>query len=135
MNRTKAREYAFILIFEYRFQPDEIESLLASFAEEYAPGTQLEYVEEVVRGTIRELAEVDRLINGAVTDRTQNRVSCVCTAVLRLAVYEILKRDDIPAMVSLNEAVSLAKKYDGDESAPFVNAVLDRIIKTRAAAK
>lgn len=135
MNRTKAREYAFILLFEYRFQPDEIEALIESFAEEYEPGDQLEYVRDVVIGAIGDLENTDKEIDCAAAGRTFDRMSNVCVAVLRLAVYEILHRDDIPDMVSLNEAVALAKRYDGEEAAPFVNAVLDRIIKSRAAEK
>ncbi len=133
MNRTKAREYAFILLFEYRFQPDEIGSLIDSFAEEYEPGEQLEYVRDVVLGAIDDLENTDAAIDDAAAGRTFDRMSNVCIAVLRLAVYEILHRDDIPNMVSLNEAVALAKRYDGEEAAPFVNAVLDSIIKNRAA--
>ena len=132
MNRTKAREYAFILLFEYRFQPEEIGTILERFDEEYNPDTQKEYIEDVVLGAARDIAEIDAAINGA-SDRTIQRMSYVCAAVLRLAVYEITRRNDIPGMVSLNEAVSLAKKYDGEEAAPFVNAVLDKIIKAQAA--
>lgn len=132
MNRTKAREYAFILLFEYRFQPDEIGAILERFDEEYNLDTQKEYIEDVVLGAARDIEEIDAAINSA-SDRTIQRMSYVCAAVLRLAVYEITRRDDIPGMVSLNEAVSLAKKYDGEEAAPFVNAVLDKIIKAQAA--
>ena len=132
MNRTKAREYAFILLFEYRFQPEEIGAILELFDEEYNPDTQKEYIEDVVLGAARDIEETDAAINSA-SDRTIQRMSYVCAAVLRLAVYEITRRDDIPGMVSLNEAVSLAKKYDGEEAAPFVNAVLDKIIKVQAA--
>ena len=132
MNRTKAREYAFILLFEYRFQPEEIGAILERFDEEYNPDTQKEYIEDVVLGAARDIEEIDAVINSA-SDRTIQRMSYVCAAVLRLAVYEITRRDDIPGMVSLNEAVSLAKKYDGEEAAPFVNAVLDKIIKVQAA--
>ena len=132
MNRTKAREYAFILLFEYRFQPEEIGTILERFDEEYNPDTQKEYIEDVVLGAARDIEEIDAAINSA-SDRTIQRMSYVCAAVLRLAVYEITRRDDIPGMVSLNEAVSLAKKYDGEEAAPFVNAVLDKIIKAQAA--
>ena len=132
MNRTKAREYAFILLFEYRFQPEEIGTILERFDEEYNPDTQKEYIEDVVLGAARDIEEIDAAINSA-SDRTIQRMSYVCAAGLRLAVYEITRRDDIPGMVSLNEAVSLAKKYDGEEAAPFVNAVLDKIIKAQAA--
>ena len=62
MNRKKAREYAFILLFEYKFQPDEIERILSDFVAEYAPGDQQEYIEKVVLGTIENLSEIDEKI-------------------------------------------------------------------------
>ena len=45
MNRTKAREYAFVLLFEYKFQPEEIETIIQDFIEEHKPGAQQEYIE------------------------------------------------------------------------------------------
>lgn len=124
MNRTKAREYAFILLFEYRFQPDEIESILSGFIEEYKPGSQTEYIEKVVRGVVSNVKEIDEKIENAAKGWSAERISCVCSAVLRLAVFEMMQCGDIPEAVSVNEAVALAKKYDGEEAAPFVNGVL-----------
>ncbi len=127
MNRTKAREFAFILLFEYKFQPDEIVTILQDFIEEYKPGEQQEYIQRTVRGAVANLEEIDKKIEGVSNDWKLERMSCVSLAVLRLAVYEIMFCDDIPPVVSVNEAVSLAKKYDGEEAAPFVNGILGKI--------
>lgn len=127
MNRRKAREYAFVLLFEYRFQPDEIETILQDFIEEFNPGEQGDYIQKVVRGTVSELEKIDNTIQSVSTDWKIERISCVSLAVLRLAVYEIMFCQDIPSVVAVNEAVNLAKKYDGDEAAPFVNGILDKI--------
>ncbi len=127
MNRTKAREYAFILLFEYKFQPEEIETILADFVEEYKPGSQQEYIEKVVRGVISNLDDIDGKISELSKDWKIDRISCVSLAVLRLAAYEIDYCDDIPAPVSVNEAVALAKKYDGEEAAPFINGILGKL--------
>lgn len=127
MNRTKAREYAFILLFQYKFQPDDILAILDEFIEEYNPGKQTEYIESVVKGVLENIDDIDSKIEQAADGWTVNRMSCVCAAVLRLAVYEIVYCDDIPVPVTLNEAVSLAKTYDSDEAAPFVNGILGSI--------
>ena len=58
-----------------------------------------------------------------------NRISKVNLAILRLAIYEILKRDDIPISVSINEAVEIAKTYDGEKAGAFVNGILGNIVK------
>jgi len=131
MNRTKAREYAFVLLFEYKFQPDEIERILNDFMEEFNPGQQQEYIQRVVWGTVKNITEIDKRIGEVSKDWKVERMSCVSIAALRLAVYEILFCDDIPAVVSVNEAVGLAKKYEGEEAAPFVNGILGKISETQ----
>lgn len=127
MNRTRAREYAFVLLFEYKFQPEEMETILQDFIEEYNPGAQQEYIERIVRGVASNVEEIDKIIDGVSKAWKTERMSCVSIAVLRLAVFEILFCEDIPSVVSVNEAVALAKKYDGDEAAPFVNGILGKI--------
>ena len=127
MNRTKAREYAFILLFEYKFQPDEIETILQDFIDEYKPGEQEEYIRRAVDGVISNIEEIDNKIGNASKDWKVERMSCVSIAVLRLAVFEILYCQDIPSVVAINEAVALAKKFDGEEAAPFVNGILGKI--------
>lgn len=129
MNRTKAREYAFILIFEYRFQPDEIETILANFIEEYEPGNQQEYVENVVKGVVKKIDVIDSKIEEMSKFWEKDRISCVVMAILRLAIYEIMMCKDIPFAVSVNEAVALAKKYEGEDALPFVNGILGKIEK------
>lgn len=135
MNRKKAREYAFILLFEYKFQPDEIERILADFVGEYNPGEQQAYIERVVYGVVAELERIDQKLGELSKGWKVERMSSVSLSVLRLAAYEIEFCDDIPAAVSINEAVALAKKYDGDEAAPFVNGILGKLSSMTGAHK
>jgi len=60
---------------------------------------------------------------------TVRRIAAVDRNVLRLAIYEMLYRDDIPPVVSINEAIELAKKFGGAESGRFVNGILDQVRK------
>ncbi len=127
MNRKKAREYAFILLFEYKFQPGEIEQILVDFIDEYNPGQQQEYIERVVRGVAANTEVIDSKIGELSKGWSTERISNVTLSVLRLGIYEIEFCDDIPAAVSVNEAVNIAKKYEGEEAAPFVNGILGRL--------
>lgn len=127
MNRRKAREYAFILLFEYKFQPEDIYELTESFFAEYDAGDQESYIRDVIEGTLNHLTEIDTLIDEYSDGWTVERISNVCLAVMRLAVYEMKYVDDIPANVSVNEAVNIAKLYDGETAAPFVNGILGNI--------
>ena len=127
MNRRKAREYAFILLFEYKFQPDEIQRILGDFLAENEAGAQESYIRDVVEGAVAHVEEIDSLIADYAKDWSVDRISIVCMAVMRLAVYEMKYVNSIPVNVSVNEAVALAKEYDGDEAAPFVNGILGNI--------
>lgn len=124
MNRTKAREYAFILLFQYKFQPDSIGELIEDFVAEYKPGIQEEYIKNAVNTTIEKLEELDGIIDEKSANWKADRLSYVCQSILRLAICEILYFEDIPVPVSINEAIALIKKYDGEESVNFVNGIL-----------
>lgn len=127
MNRTKAREYAFILLFQYKFQPDEIMEMLEEFCTEYKPGIQEEYVRTIISKVTENISEIDGIIEKTSEGWSVERISTVNLSILRLSVGEMLYMKDIPAPVSVNEAVGLAKVYDGEESVAFMNGVLDKI--------
>ncbi len=124
INRRKAREYAFTLLFSYRFQPEDIQQLLDDFLAETETGDQAEYIRTVVEGAVAHIEEIDQRISQFAKGWTTERISAVCLSVLRLAVYEMQYMESIPAGVSVNEAVALAKKFDGEESLGFVNGIL-----------
>ena len=127
MNRTKAREYAFILLFQYKFQPDEIMEMLEEFCKEYKPGNQEEYIKTIILKVTENIGEIDGIIEKTSEGWGIDRISTVNLSLLRLSVGEMLYMKDIPAPVSVNEAVGLAKTYDGEESVAFMNGVLDKI--------
>src|SRR5438045_7446126 len=73
------------------------------------------------------LGEIDERIRRYAENYEFRRIAAVDRNVLRLAIYEMLFRDDIPPVVSINEAIELAKKFGGAESGRFVNGILDRV--------
>jgi transcription antitermination factor NusB len=79
-------------------------------------------------GTVENLAEIDRIIAAYSKDWQLDRLARVDRNIMRLAVYEILYREDIPAGVSVNEAVELAKIFGGEDSGRFVNGILGRVV-------
>jgi len=85
-------------------------------------------------GLVSGLLERTEAIDAALREHTQNyeleRLSAVDRNILRLAVHEMLHCDDIPPVVSINEAIDIAKKYGTEESGRFVNGVLDKIKAT-----
>ena len=127
MNRTRAREQAFILLFSRRFQPDALPWLLETCLAETDPGDQAGYIREVTEGAAAHAEELDARIGEYAKAWSTDRISRVCMAAMELAVYEMQYMDSIPLNVSVNEAVNLAKRYDGDESVAFVNGVLGNL--------
>jgi N utilization substance protein B len=87
--------------------------------------------ETVERADLVEAAivELDELINQTADNFDINRISKVDLAILRLATWEILKDPELDAAVSINEAIELARSFSGEESASFVNGLLDQIAK------
>ena len=73
--------------------------------------------------------ELDAIINENLVGWDVKRISKVSVAAMRLALYEIMYMDDIPTKVAANEAVEIAKKYDGEECAAFVNGALGSAIR------
>lgn len=89
----------------------------------------LNFLREIVYGTIEKMEEIDALINEYAVDWTVERMPTVDRNILRAAIYEILYRDDIPASVAVNEAVELAKKYGDRDSFRFVNGLLGNVVR------
>lgn len=85
------------------------------------------FAEPLIRGTLEKLTEIDGRIQRYAKNWDLNRMAVVDRNVLRLAVYEMLYREDIPPVVSINEAVDIAKKFSTDESGRFVNGILDKV--------
>ncbi len=130
--RRQAREWAVQFLFQTEFNPDNLDRALAEFwnDEEKKPVERdRKYVDEVVRGVIEKQREIDRTISKSAQNWDVDRLGVLDRVVMRVAVYEMLFRNDIPPIVSINEAVEIAKAYISKESGRFVNGVLDRIQK------
>ena len=130
MNRHEAREAALGLVFERSFKPDEDSAKLYELAKEERELEEDDYVRRVTAGVFENLEKIDALIEGAAKGWKINRMPGVSLALMRICVYELLFEADIPTNVSLNEAVELAKKFDGDDAPAFVNGVLNKIAKS-----
>lgn len=86
----------------------------------------------LVEGTTLHRSEIDELIRSQADNWRLERMPVVDRNILRLAVYEMLHRPDVPKLVVLDEAIELAKRYGSDQSGRFVNGLLDGLLKQRA---
>ncbi len=126
--RTKARECALQLLYKYDMTNEALGDLESFWASQDEAGDEVkDFTGKLVSGTIENLSQLDKKIASYATNWQLKRMAVVDRNVLRIGAYELMFLDDVPAKVSINEAVDLAKKYSGEESGKFVNGILDRI--------
>src|SRR5437868_13005590 len=151
--RRDARERAVQFLFQYDLnRPDNLEDALNTFwdtqraaaiAEDKADarwGEKIElppvsveetatrhFADPLIRGVLEHLDALDEQIKKHARNWDLHRMAVVDRNVLRLAIYEMLFRDDIPPVVSINEAVDIAKKFSTADSGKFVNGILDKV--------
>ena len=117
------------IMFESEFRKDESPEeiyLISSEERELSQDTR-NYVKNIYFDLTDKLATVDELINKASAGWKTTRISKLSLCILRIAVYEMLYVEDIPAVISINEAVELSKKYDDPKAKSFINGVLNKV--------
>lgn len=131
MKRRKAREYALQILFQADFTERTIDrkDLEDFWSEKKESRDVREFTEDLVKGTLNRLDEIDVMIEKVTEHWLLKRMAAVDRNILRFAAYEILFRGDIPSAVTINEAIEIAKKYSSKEAAPFLNGVLDRLAR------
>ena len=128
IGRSAIREHVFVLLFESLFSSaDEMEAQSSYYFEGLDKPVDEEseaYIEDRFRKIEEKLSDIDSMIGEKSTGWKIGRIGKVELSILRLAVYEIIYDDDVPAGVAINEAVELAKRYGQDQAGAFVNGVL-----------
>jgi transcription antitermination protein NusB len=85
------------------------------------------FSEELIHGVLENLVEVDEVIKTYAENWDFERIAKMDLSILRLAIYELQKRLDIPPIVSINEAIELSKEFSGPDSKRFINGILDKM--------
>ena len=151
--RREARERAVQFLFQHDLNPpDNLDRALnefwdtqraAAIAGEKGPATWGQPVElppptadeaamrlfadPLIRGALEHRDSIDECIKGHAKNWEFHRIAAVDRNIMRLAIYEMLYREDIPPIVSINEAVDIAKKFSTQDSGKFVNGILDKV--------
>ena len=150
MVRNTAREIAVHLAYELSFTDKTVDELLdsrlnsESFSElagedelyADAPNAkQAEYIRTLVHGVADHAPELDDFIARYARGWSFERIPLVASAVMRVAMYEILYCRDIPNSVAINEAVEIAKKYETPETVKFINGILGSFVRAEISAE
>ncbi|NLL43918.1 MAG: transcription antitermination factor NusB [Firmicutes bacterium] len=130
MSRRLARQIAFQTLFQIDLSKINLETALMQRLDDVALNAEnRNYVEQVVRGVHQHIAAIDAQIGSISKAWEVHRLGFIDRSILRLAIYEIVFMDDIPAGVAVNEAVELAKEFGDEDSPRFVNGLLGTVVR------
>ena len=130
VNRHLSRTVAMQSLYEWDFHRDQdIEKIAKRVMDPVKKDVDVEYTMRVLKGTMENVDEIDKLITDAAPEWPLDQISIIDKSILRLAGYELLKDDDIPPKVAINEAVEIAKTFGGENSSKFINGVLGTLYR------
>ena len=129
--RRRARECAVQAIYSWQVSRNDLADVETSFiAEQDMKGVDTKYFRELLHGVAKNTVELDEKMAPYLTERKVEELGQIELAILRIALYELLKRQDVPYKVVINEARDLTKTVGAADSHKFVNGVLDKIAPT-----
>ncbi|MCE2573685.1 transcription antitermination factor NusB [Motilimonas eburnea] len=124
--RRRARQFAVQAIYQWQMTHANVAMIIDQFlVDQDLSKTDLDYFRDLVSGVIQSCDELDQTLAPYLA-RKMTEMDQVDKAILRLAMYELTKRKDVPFKVVINEAIELAKDFATDESHKYVNGVLDK---------
>jgi N utilization substance protein B len=132
--RHRSREAAVQMLYQWEVAQSDIEEVLRTFWTANLPGAEgatdatKAFAEQLVRTTVGNLTKIDPLITETAEHWRLSRMAALDRIILRLAIGEFL-HGETPRNVVINEALELAKTFSGDESAKFINGILDAVKK------
>ena len=129
-SRHHARERALQILFQYDIHGKPGLWLDVFWKENEATDEVKAFAERLVAGVLEKKKELDALIGKYATNWKISRMPIVDRNILRAGVYELLWMDDVPAKVTVNEAIELAKSFGDDDASKFVNGILDKLLST-----
>ncbi len=123
--RTAALQY----LFAWSMNPpmNLTDDLRVFFEGKDQPREYYAFGEELIHGTIQHLAEIDGYIRSLAHNWEFDRIAKIDLTILRLAIFEMKFRSDIPPVVSINEAIDLSKEFSNADAKRFINGILDRL--------
>jgi N utilization substance protein B len=125
--RRRARECAVQALYSWQISKNDIADVEVEYlAEQDTKDVDVNYFRELFTGAATHAAELDKLM-APYLSRTLDELGQIERAILRLAIYELTKREDVPYKVVINEAIELGKVFGADDSHKFVNGVLDKV--------
>lgn len=131
MGRRASREAAMKLLYQLEIQKnDKNEQIDMALEDDNLTDNDKKYIRSVIEGVNEKVILIDSIIEKKSMGWKISRLSKIDLSILRIGIYEILYRDDIPYSVTVNEAVELAKKYSNEDAGAYVNGLLAKVSKS-----
>ncbi|HDH05278.1 MAG TPA: transcription antitermination factor NusB [Nitrospirae bacterium] len=129
MKRRRSREYALQILFQLELTGSKLNGeVLREFWEGNEEDREVrEFTFDIVKNTLEHINTIDEIIKKAAQHWSIERMAVIDRNILRAATYELVYRKDIPQAVVINEGIEIAKKYSTEDSASFINGILDKI--------
>ncbi|MGI6422229.1 MAG: transcription antitermination factor NusB [Syntrophomonadaceae bacterium] len=128
MSRRKAREYAFKVLFQVdQVTARPVDALNYLLQESDLAEKDVIFSRELIASAVKNQKEIDEIITAYASDWPLDRMPAVDRSIMRLAVGEMLFMSSVDPIVVIDEAVEIAKRYGGDSSPAYINAILDRL--------
>jgi N utilization substance protein B len=126
--RREGRETAIQLLFSRDFTPPGADHEVDGFFEIHSAGPKIrQHAVELYHGVVANLEAIDHRLVNCLENFSLERLAGVDRNILRLAIYEMFHRTDVPPVVVINEAIEISKRFGTPDSGRFVNGVLDRL--------
>jgi N utilization substance protein B len=127
-SRSRSRQLALQALYSYDQDPERRRSTMAGTLKDAEASSEVRaFAAELADGVLERMGEIDALIAKTADNWDMKRLASIDRNVLRLAIHEMLDRDDIPTAVTIDEAIELSKRFSTAQSGAFVNGILDRI--------
>lgn len=131
MKRRLARECALKILFMVDIGKNDCYGAISYVLEDAKdlPQKEQTFCSKLVYGVMEKKEELDRMLTGYLVNWQFDRLAAIVRNILRLALFEMLFLDEIPAVVSINEAIEITKIYQDEDASRFVNGILDKILR------
>ena len=128
--RRKSRELALQALYQWNITRQDPFLILDQQKANFSPADEDDgFAQQILMGVLEHYNHIDELIEKFSEHWRLDRISIIDRNILRMAIFELLFREDIPPKVTLNEAIDLGKRFGSEDSSAFINGILDRIQK------
>jgi N utilization substance protein B len=130
-NRHLSRIIIMQSLYEWDFRQEKnIDDIINRNIDNFKEDCDRDYIHEIVGGIINNINKIDSTISESAPEWPIEQIAVIDKTILRLAIYELIFKKDIPPKVAINEAVELAKTYGGENTSKFVNGVLGTLFRS-----